>query len=86
MSTTTDVDWRVLGGVIPGPIPVEWLQTGDQIHEDDIHTTITNITHNRESVHITTRTDKGGVISFHRWTRQDWIHVTAAGNEEGIEP
>jgi hypothetical protein len=70
------VDWRVLGGVIPGPIPVEWARTGDTIRDNGVTGTITRIVNTGRMVHLYI---DSGHVCFAKVTRQDWVHVISAG-------
>jgi len=69
-------DWRVLGGVIPGAIPVEWARKGDTIRDNGVTGTVTRIVNTGRMVHLYI---DSGHVCFAKVTRQDWVHVISAG-------
>lgn len=73
------LDWRVLGGVIPGPIPAEWARTGDTIRDNGVTGTITRIVNTGRMVHLYI---DSGHVCFAKRTRQDWVHITSAGGDK----
>lgn len=75
---STDLDWRVLGGVIPGPIPAEWAREGDTIRDNGVTGTITRIVNTGRMVHLYI---DSGHVCFAKVVRQDWVHVVSAGKE-----
>lgn len=77
--TSGSADWRVLGGVIPGPIPAEWARQGDTIRDNGVTGTITRIVNTGRMVHLYI---DSGHVCFAKVVRQDWVHVTAAGEAE----
>lgn len=69
-------DWRVLGGVIPGPIPVEWVRVGDTIQDHGVTGTITRAVRSGGMVHLVIGS---GHVSFAKVAQQDFITVLSAG-------
>lgn len=70
------LDWRVLGGVIPGPIPVEWVEVGDTIQDHGVTGIITRAKRSGGIVHLSI---DSGHVSFAKVAQQDFVHVLEAG-------
>ncbi|MEW1705979.1 hypothetical protein AB0230_01950 [Microbacterium sp. NPDC089190] len=73
------LDWRVLGGVIPGPIPAEWARQGDTIRDNGVTGTITRIVNTGRMVHLYINS---GHVCFAKVTRHDWVRVISAGETQ----
>lgn len=78
-SSDREADWRVLGGVIPGPIPVEWVRVGDAIRDHGVTGTITRAVRSGGMVHLVIGSWH---VSFAKVARQDFITVISTNNHE----
>ncbi len=76
---STAMDWRVLGGVIPGPIPVEWVRVGDTIQDHGVTGIITRATRSGRMVYLVIGS---GHVSFAKVAQQDFINVLSAGDRQ----
>lgn len=74
-------DWRVLGNLIPGHLPLAWVHAGDRIRIDNVEGVVLSNTNDQvtdpELLHVILRTDRGGQIAYHRWQYSE-IQVLAA--------
>lgn len=73
-------DWRVLGGVVPGPIPVEWVQAGDTIQDHGVTGTITRAVRTGGMVHLVIGS---GHVSFAKVAQQDFVTVLSSNHTDG---
>nr|WP_278101134.1 hypothetical protein [Microbacterium proteolyticum] len=77
----TAIDWRVLGGLVPGFIPVEWVRVGDRIIDHGVEGVVSHIkpqhANLRDILHVFL---DSGHVSFAKVTRQEWVHVIEATN------
>ncbi|WP_153001341.1 hypothetical protein [Microbacterium testaceum] len=72
-------DWRVLGGVIPGPIPVEWVRVGDTIQDHGYEGEVTGVRDSAPGVRVV----ECGHVSFAKVKRQDFVYVTGTNHTKG---
>jgi hypothetical protein len=74
------IDWRVLGGLVPGVINASWLRDGDRVTIAAIEgVVIFHRVHQLEDVaRFVVRTDRGAEVAFERWTGSE-VRVIAAG-------
>lgn len=73
------VDWRVLGGVIPGPIPVEWVRVGDTIRDHGFEGAVTAVRAAGGLVGI-----ESGHVSLVKVAQQDFITVLSTTNHPNV--
>lgn len=78
------VDWRVLGGLVPGVINAAWLRDGDRVRINQIEGTIlnhhiVNVEHIGRLARFVVETDLGGRVNHDRALDSE-VRVIATSN------
>jgi hypothetical protein len=75
------VDWRVLGGLVPGPLEARHLRAGDRIVCGPMDLVVREVSRTRTGiVHLSTVTDGGAPVVVER-APIERVRVRAAGQE-----